>query len=135
MQFLIRGLSERFTPSRSSADQKPLDSGNASKDAAANHDPAAFTSVKTDSALFQPTDPTTDGEECLHDCSSCSVKLPRKWSIDTEDNLYGHVNEWETHLIVATGKSDWVKDVCDEKGSVMEAVGKADAPTNGVRYS
>lgn len=135
MQSLIRGLSERFTPSRSSSDQKHLDSGNALKDAAANHDPAAFTSVKTDSALFLPTDPTTDGEECLHDCSSCSVKLPRKWSIDTEDSLYGHVNEWETHLIVATGKCDWVKDVCDEKGSVMEAVGKADAPTNGVRCS
>lgn len=30
---------------------------------------------------------------------------------------------WSTHLLIATGKSDWVRDIADEKGSVMEAVG------------
>lgn len=28
------------------------------------------------------------------------------------------------HAIVATGKSDWLRDVEDEKGSVMMALGK-----------
>lgn len=43
---------------------------------------------------------------------------------------------WDTHLVVATGKTDWVRDVADEVGSVMEAVGKleeAKKPSNGVR--
>ena len=31
--------------------------------------------------------------------------------IDEEEELYGHVKGWSTHLIVATGKSDWVRDV------------------------
>ena len=34
--------------------------------------------------------------------------------------------------MVATGKTDWVRDVADEKGSVMQAVGKSSGPTNGV---
>jgi hypothetical protein len=43
------------------------------------------------------------------------------------------VKGWSTHLIVATGKTDWVRDVADEKGSIMEAVDKGDAkPSNGV---
>jgi len=36
-------------------------------------------------------------------------------------------------LIVATGKSDWVRDVEDEVGSVMQAIGKAAVKPNGVR--
>lgn len=35
-------------------------------------------------------------------------------------------------MIVATGKSDWVRDVADEKGSIMEAVDNCGVkPTNG----
>jgi len=66
--------------------------------------------------LFAKTDPARDGDECLHDCDSCTV----------------HVKGWSTHVLVGTGKADWVRDVADEKGSVMEAIDRADAPTNGV---
>lgn len=83
-------------------------------------------------ALFPKTDPAVDGDDCLHDCESCNVKYPRGFKIDEEDVLYGMVKGWSTHLIVGTGKTDWVRDVSDEKGSVMEAVGKAEAPSNGV---
>lgn len=83
--------------------------------------------------LFPQTDPVVDGEDCIHDCDSCTVRYPSKFSIDETDELYGHVNGWETHLIVATGKSDWVRDVADEKGSIMEAVDKGETkPMNGV---
>jgi hypothetical protein len=92
-----------------------------------------FVQAPTGDALFPPTDPEVDGEECLHDCSSCTVKYPRNFSIDETEELYGHVKGWSTHLIVATGKTDWVRDVADEKGSVMEAVEKSDIkPSNGV---
>jgi len=51
-----------------------------------------------------------------------------------KDKLYGKVDGWATHILVATGKTDWVRDVSDEKGSVMEAIGKGNiVPSNGVR--
>lgn len=92
----------------------------------------AFTREKSAVKLFPKTDPAVDGEDCLHDCASCSVKLPRKWSIDEDDKLYGEVNGWETHIVIATGKTDWVRDVADEKGSIMEALEKGSVhPSNG----
>lgn len=85
-------------------------------------------------ALFPKVDPTVDGEGCDHDCDSCHVQYPKGFKIDEEDALYGYVKGWSTHVLVATGKTDWVRDVADEKGSVMEAIEKkADTkPSNGV---
>ena len=83
--------------------------------------------------LFPKVDPAVDGEDCDHDCATCEIHLPRGFKIDETENLYGHVNGWATHMIVATGKTDWVKDVSDEKGSVMEAVRECKVePSNGV---
>ncbi|MCJ1432905.1 hypothetical protein MMC27_002263 [Xylographa pallens] len=83
-------------------------------------------------ALFPKVDPAVDGEDCEHDCESCTIHYPAKFSIDEEEKLYGMVKGWATHMLVATGKTDWVRDVEDEKGSVMEAVGKCKVqPTNG----
>ncbi|KAI9700082.1 MAG: hypothetical protein M1836_002616 [Candelina mexicana] len=91
-----------------------------------------FTKATNGTSLFPKVDPAVDGPDCDHDCESCFVNFPAKWSIDETDQLYGHVNGWATHLLVATGKSDWVRDVEDEKGSVMEALGKASVkPANG----
>ncbi|KAI2636703.1 Sucrase/ferredoxin-like-domain-containing protein [Xylaria nigripes] len=81
--------------------------------------------------LFTPTDPAIDGDECTHDCESCHVSYPRGFKIDESDLLYGQVKGWSTHIIIATGKTDWVRDVEEEKGSVMEAFAAAAAPTNG----
>lgn len=85
--------------------------------------------------LFPKTDPLVDGDECLRDCDSCTRKYPARFSIDEEDELFGKVDGWDTHLLVATGKEDWVRDVADEEGSIMEAVGKGGVrPANGVRF-
>lgn len=94
-------------------------------------DANAFITAPIDK-LFPKTNPAIDGDDCLHDCTSCTTRLPPKFIIDEEEELYGHVNAFSTHLIVATGKTDWVRDVTDEVGSIMEAIGKAQAPSNGV---
>ena len=87
----------------------------------------------TDGNLFPKVNPAVDGEDCDHDCQSCTIKYPAKWKIEENDRLYGHVHGWATHLLVATGKTDWVRNVEDEKGSVMEAIGKyGKDPSNGV---
>ncbi|OQV03284.1 hypothetical protein CLAIMM_08343 [Cladophialophora immunda] len=92
-----------------------------------------FTTAKTEADLFPPTDPSIDGDECLHDCSSCTVHYPTKFSIDESDKLFGHVKGFNVHLLVGTGKTDWVRDVTDEKGSVMQAVGKVGLDLSGKR--
>ncbi|MCJ1382323.1 hypothetical protein MMC17_005436 [Xylographa soralifera] len=82
--------------------------------------------------LFPKVDPAVDGADCEHDCESCMIHYPAKFSIDEEEKLYGMVKGWATHMLVATGKTDWVRDVEDEKGSVMEAVGRCKVqPANG----
>lgn len=87
----------------------------------------------TENSLFTKVDPAIDGEDCDHDCASCTVRYPSKFSIDLKDKMYGNVKQWATHLLVATGKTDWVRDVADEKGSVMEAIERGGVkPSNGV---
>lgn len=82
--------------------------------------------------LFPKVQPDVDGEDCLRDCESCSIHYPKSFKIEENDELYGHVKGWATHVLVATGKSDWVRDVADEKGSVMQAIERAEKPSNGV---
>ncbi|KAG8530952.1 uncharacterized protein KY384_004309 [Bacidia gigantensis] len=85
-----------------------------------------------ESRLFPKVDPTVDGEDCDHDCASCEVHLPRNFKVEETRKLYGHVKPWATHMLVATGKSDWVGHVEGEKDSVMEAVKYSKIePSNG----
>lgn len=95
----------------------------------------SFKKAPTPSSLFPEVDPSIDGEDCDKDCGSCTIKYPRNFRIDETDELYGRINGWATHILVATGKTDWVKNVADEKGSVMEAVDKfgPEGITSGVR--
>ncbi|KKZ60818.1 hypothetical protein EMCG_04504 [[Emmonsia] crescens] len=90
------------------------------------------TTAASEDILFTKVNPAVDGEDCDHDCSTCTIRYPSKFDIDTEDKLYGHVKGWATHLLIATGKTDWVRDVADEEGSVMEAIEKGGLePSNG----
>ncbi|KAL2136101.1 hypothetical protein VTI74DRAFT_5507 [Chaetomium olivicolor] len=81
--------------------------------------------------LFPAVEKAVDGEDCDHDCDSCSVQYPKGFKIDETDDLYGFVKGWSTHVLVATGKTDWVRDVADEKGSVMQAIAGTKSPSNG----
>ena len=95
--------------------------------------PSSF-SKAPEGTLFPAVNPSIDGDDCLQDCASCTIHYPAKWSIDEEEKLYGSAKEWATHILVATGKTDWVRDVEDEKGSVMEAIRDCGVkPSNGVR--
>lgn len=72
-------------------------------------------------------------DDCDHDCAACPSagdgtsgygKAFDKVGIDNDSELYGGVKKYSRHVIVATGETDWVRDVEDIKGSVMEALGK-----------
>ncbi|KAL4891868.1 Sucrase/ferredoxin-like-domain-containing protein [Aspergillus ambiguus] len=112
-----------------------LNGSNSSPDSAATTPVTSadeFHKAASHDALFRPVDPAVDGEACLHDCASCTVRYPAKFDVDYADELYGNVNGWATHVLVATGKTDWVRDVADEAGSVMEAIERGGVePSNG----
>ncbi|KAI9788342.1 MAG: hypothetical protein M1816_006945 [Peltula sp. TS41687] len=78
----------------------------------------------TCTTLFPPVDPLIDGPGCDQACSTCTLEYPKSFSIDEDDPLYGQVTGWATHVLVATGKTDWTRDVEDEKGSLTEALVK-----------
>lgn len=131
--FISRGVS-LFTPSPSPSQSKPSTPNPPTKRTVCSAED--FIKAPLPEALFSKTDPATDGEECEHDCATCTIRYPAKFEVDQEDELYGHVNGWATHVLVATGKTDWVRDVADEEGSVMEAVEKGGVlPGNGVSCS
>lgn len=84
-------------------------------------------------SLFPKVVQEIDGKDCDSDCSSCVIRFPRGFSIEEDDDLYGNIKEWSTHMLVATGKSDWMHNVSDEVGSVMEAIQRTDVkPSNGM---
>jgi len=105
---IIKRTKEYLTPTSSSISLSKLADG--------------FSKAPTTTSLFPKVNPAVDGDDCEHDCESCAVQLPRGWEIDEDEKLYGQINGWGSHMLVATGKTDWVHDVRDEKGSVMEAV-------------
>ena len=119
---MFKNLSYKLSSALSSAPEVPTPKSN-----------GEFAKATKTADLFPTTDPAIDGDDCLHDCASCSIKYPPKFDFYETEELYGNVNCFNTHLLVATGKSDWVRDVADEKGSIMEAVDKGNVkPSNGV---
>jgi hypothetical protein len=84
--------------------------------------------------IFPTVDPKKDGPDCKQDCADCTVEFPSKVKIESLTPLYGHIKRVDTHVLVATGKSDWVEKVTQEKGSLMEALDSV-KPRHGVRIS
>ncbi|KAF7591149.1 hypothetical protein BBP40_001923 [Aspergillus hancockii] len=71
--------------------------------------------------IFPTVDVKEDGPNCKLDCVDCTVHFPSKVKVETSRPLYGHIKDFHTHVLVATGKSDWTERVESEKGSLMEA--------------
>ena len=80
-----------------------------------------LTKLASPQYIFPTVDPKIDGEECRHDCADCTVKWPSKVKIDTTLPMYGYIKQFHAHVLVATGKTDWIGKVEQEKGSLMEA--------------
>ncbi|KAB8231159.1 Altered inheritance of mitochondria protein 32 [Aspergillus alliaceus] len=81
----------------------------------------SITGLATPDYIFPSVDPKIDGEDCRQDCADCTVRWPAKVKVDTTLPMYGHIKQFHAHVLVATGKTDWVQKVEHEKGSLMEA--------------
>lgn len=84
--------------------------------------------------IFPTVQPGEDGPDCLQDCADCTVRYP-KFKVDAVKPLYGHIKEYSTHVLVATGQSDWIEKVKSDKGSLMEAFAQNSSRSkHGVRF-
>ncbi|KAF9008704.1 Sucrase/ferredoxin-like-domain-containing protein [Cyathus striatus] len=59
------------------------------------------------------------------DCRSCSDPCdlghegyPARFNIDTSSHMLGSVKPYHRQIVISTGKSDWDRDIADEKGSL-----------------
>ncbi|KAA8910999.1 Sucrase/ferredoxin-like-domain-containing protein [Sphaerosporella brunnea] len=75
-------------------------------------------------SLFPVVTVEEDGEDCNHDCDACPGygRAFDKIGVETSDKLWGQVKKYSTHVVVATGENDWIRDVEEIKGSVMRAL-------------
>ncbi|KAI5777464.1 Sucrase/ferredoxin-like-domain-containing protein [Geopyxis carbonaria] len=79
---------------------------------------------KTTSQTLFHTVTKDEADDCDRDCVSCPEsgygRAFDKIGIDTSEVVWGAVKAYSTHVIVATGETDWARDVEEIKGSVME---------------
>lgn len=80
----------------------------------------------TKESIFPLVSKEVDGDNCDRDCEGCPGygRAFEKIGIETDTELWGETKEYANHIIVATGETDWIRDVGDIKGSVMEALKK-----------
>lgn len=64
------------------------------------------------------------------DCDSCTTKYPSSLSINTTMPLWGSVKPWRGHILCATGKTDWVKKVTEQSGTLAHAVAQTQSSWN-----
>jgi hypothetical protein len=95
-------------------------------------DKDSSTNSPKDAYIFPKVDPEVDGEDCDKDCSNCTTRYPSWFKINNLWPMYGYTKPFTTHVLVATGKSDWIRKVKNEEGSLMEAFKKSPKPTSGV---
>ena len=83
-------------------------------------------------------DDDDDAAACNNDCNACPSGYGRafdKHGINTRDDVWGKVVRYSSHAIVATGETDWIRDVEGIKGSVMRALAQHWKSSNdGVRH-
>ncbi|QGA19505.1 hypothetical protein EYB26_007194 [Talaromyces marneffei] len=77
--------------------------------------------------IFPTVNTQEDGLDCLKDCTDCTVHFPDKFHIDSESKIYGKIKPFATHVLVATGKSDWVSKPEWERGTIVHALCEANS--------
>jgi hypothetical protein len=90
----------------------------------------------TNETLFELSDPCT-GCAISSTCADSSHQSGYgrafdRIGIDTKEEVWGLVKPYSRHVLVATGATDWQRDVVDIKGSLMAAIHDRRAEVAGV---
>lgn len=64
------------------------------------------------------------------------MQYPSKVKVEMSKPLYGNIKAFHSHVLVATGRSDWKAKVEQERGSLMEAIDQSPVKSKlGVRFT
>ncbi|KAK9480626.1 Sucrase/ferredoxin-like-domain-containing protein [Lipomyces japonicus] len=69
--------------------------------------------------------------DCAFECDSCTAKFPSSVKIERDGLLWGTAKPWRSHVLVATGKSDWAHGLEDEAGSLSTVLANWHPTTTG----
>ncbi|ODV90148.1 hypothetical protein CANCADRAFT_12865, partial [Tortispora caseinolytica NRRL Y-17796] len=67
----------------------------------------------------------SDGLEestCSITCEECEGKYPRLKGIDPISSLAGSAKSYDEHILIGTGKGDWIRNIDEEPGSIAHAI-------------
>ncbi|PIG88990.1 sucrase/ferredoxin domain protein [Aspergillus arachidicola] len=79
-----------------------------------------LTKLASPQYIFPTVDPKTTVSN-VATTAQIAVIWPSKVKIDTTLPMYGYIKQFHAHVLVATGKTDWMGKVEQEKGCLMEA--------------
>lgn len=126
---LSRVFSSKSTPSNASGGKSGGDGGVAQPEPQTlkkNPKGTAAETRITNETLFELSDPCT-GCAISSTCADSSHQSGYgrafdRIGIDTKEEVWGLVKPYSRHVLVATGATDWQRDVVDIKGSLMAAI-------------
>ncbi|KAF8901720.1 Sucrase/ferredoxin-like-domain-containing protein [Gymnopilus junonius] len=64
---------------------------------------------------------TADCRACADPCDLGHEAYPRRFDIDMDTQMLGSVKPYHRQIVISTGKSDWTKDITDDKQSLAAA--------------
>ncbi|PPQ77723.1 hypothetical protein CVT25_011158 [Psilocybe cyanescens] len=56
--------------------------------------------------------------------ADCHEAYPRRFDIDMDTQMLGSVKPYHRQIVISTGKSDWERDITDDKHSLAAAIGE-----------
>ncbi|KAF8164989.1 Sucrase/ferredoxin-like-domain-containing protein [Crassisporium funariophilum] len=65
---------------------------------------------------------TADCRACADPCDLGHEAYPRRFDIDMDTQMLGSVKPYHRQIIISTGKSDWERDITDDKDSLAAAM-------------
>ncbi|KAJ3500059.1 hypothetical protein NLJ89_g9958 [Agrocybe chaxingu] len=65
---------------------------------------------------------TADCRTCSDPCDLGHDAYPRRFDIDMDTDMLGSVKPYHRQIVISTGKSDWERDITDDKNSLASAL-------------
>jgi len=65
---------------------------------------------------------TAECRACMDPCDLGHEVYPRRFDVDMDTQMLGSVKSYHRQIIISTGKSDWDRDITDDKNSLAAAM-------------
>ncbi|KAF4619341.1 hypothetical protein D9613_005563 [Agrocybe pediades] len=73
---------------------------------------------------------TADCRACADPCDLDHEAYPRRFDVDMDTQMLGSVKAYHRQIVISTGKSDWERDITDDKNSLAAALLEVTAPAS-----